>query len=234
MKLNYYQLYWYRNGLNAVRIFAALNKTDEIATSLQYGASIIDTVYGYALGGHIEQVDAILGANAALINTAAIGYARANNVVAIAKLNNQYEPIIKTSLFKGYAQAANITQIYTATQCKHNAEYIASIVEGLAECGHADLVQQYAISTSLQNIAITAAAHAGNVKLVSDLLGLQNIILSNLTLPLNSSTSIALGHALIGYSKGRHYEYLESLLTFNLNPALCLTAITGKNGIDSQ
>lgn len=227
MKFNYCQLNRMQHGVRAVSIIASLKKTTEINDLLNSETTLADAVYGYALIGQTKQIDEILKNHPTLEPYAAMGYARAGHEDETEKLAKSYE--ITKALVKGYAQAANQTQINAALRSKNSREYLLTIVEGLAELGHTELVKQYAITTELQNSAITAAAHSGNVTLVNELLALQNIVLAELTTPIKPGAILPLGHALIGYSRGRHYKQVEPLLNLNINPMLCLTAITDEN-----
>lgn len=234
MKLNFSQLNRMKQGLNAVRIFAKLGDEKQVASLLSAGGTLEDAVYGYALGGHTDQVNTLLKQHPQLLIYAAKGYARADNETEAEKLTTSGELEIKKALLEGYAQAANKTQISAAVRSRNNQQYISAIVKGLAEGDH-NSVHQYAINEELQNTAITAAAQSGNVALVNELLALQDIALSKLLdKPIKPSVKLALGHALIGFSKGRHYEHIEALLKLNINPMLCLTTISNKGSIHAS
>jgi hypothetical protein len=230
MKLNFCQLNRVKNGLNAVSMFAQLGDEEQVLDLLSAGGKKEDAIYGYALGGHVDKVNALLKTNPELITCAATGYARANNKIETEKLATSNDRSLKKALLEGYAEAANSTQIYAAIRSKHSQEYLSTLVTGLALVGHPQTFQ-FATNEKLQNLAITAAALSGNVILVNKLLALQDIFLDKLMLPLDTATKTALGHALVGYSKGRHYEHVEQLLAFDLNPMLCLTAISDTDRI---
>lgn len=232
MTLNFCQLNRVKNGLNAVSLFAQLGDEEQVLNLLSSGGSLGDAVYGYALGGHVTKVNAILKTHPELIIHAAKGYARGENEIETEKLATSSELTLKKALLEGYAQAGNATQINAAVRSRNNIAYMPAIVAGLAQCGHSQAVFQYATDEKSQNVAITAAALSGNITLVNELLALQNIFLEQLTQQsLDPGIKTALGHALVGYSKGRHYEQVEELLKFNINPMLCLTAISDKESI---
>ena len=233
MKLNFSQLNRKKKGLNAVSIFAKLGNNIQVDLLLNAGGKLEDAVYGYAFGKHRVQVDDILKKHPELIEQAAKGYARADDEIETEKLALKSELTIQKALLEGYAQAVNSTQINAALLSKSSQQCLPSIVTGLAECGHYS-VHQYARNPELQNIAITAAAQSANSALVMQLLALQGIIISELSLPLQLNVKEALGHALIGYIKGRHFAYVEALLKLNINPMLCLTAISDQSSLHAS
>ena len=232
MKLNFCQLNRVKNGLNAVSILAQLGDEEQVLNLLSAGGNLGDAVYGYALGGHVNKVNAILKTHPDLLVHAAKGYARGENEIETEKLATSSEIALKKALLEGYAQAANTTQINAAVRSKNKVTYMPAIVAGLAQCGHSHVLLDYAINEELQNVAITAAALSGNVTLVNELLARQNIFSDQLSQQaMEPGIKTALGHALVGYSKGRHYEHVEELLKLNINPMLCLTAISDKESI---
>ena len=196
MKLNFCQLNRVKNGLNAVSNFALLGDEEQVLNLLSVGGSLGDAVYGYALGGHVNKVNAMIETHPELILHAANGYARGGNEIETEKLATSSELTLKKALLEGYAQAANTTQINAAVRSRNNAAYMPVIVAGLAQSGHTQAVLKYAINEKLQNVAITAAALSGNVSLVNEILALQNISLDQLSQqPMDPGTKTALGHA---------------------------------------
>ncbi len=230
MILNFFQTNRMNNGFNATSAFAKLGDQEQVALALSAGGKLEDAVYGYALGGHSNQLTAILSVHPELLNHAARGYARVDDEIETGKLSARNEMTIKQALLEGYAEASNITQVNAGILSRHYREYLPTIVKGLAAGNHPS-VKQYAINPELQNIAISSAAQSGHVELVNALLAMQNIEISKLSKPLMMGAKIALGHALTGYSKGRYYEHIEALLKLNINPMLCLTAIADKDGL---
>ncbi len=227
MRFNFCQLNRTKGGLNAVSAFAKFGKEEQVLELLSNGGKKEDAVYGYALGGYVKKVNDFLKSNPELIIHAAKGYARGNNEAETAKLRQRKGGdglTIKKALLEGYAQAANMTQSNAITSSRDRSSYMPTLVKGLAQAGHL-LVLNYVTNEELQNVAITAAASSGDVDLVNQLLKLQDIILSELAKPLAPTAKCALGHALIGYSRGRHYEHIEHILALGVNPMLCLTAI---------
>jgi hypothetical protein len=233
MKLNFSQLNRKKKGLNAVGIFAKFGHHTQVELLLNAGAKLEDAVYGYAFGKHRIQVDNILQTHPELIEQAAKGYARAGDEIETEKLAFKSQLAIQKALLVGYAQANNITYVNAALFSKSSEQYLPSIVTGLADCGHLE-VHQYARNPELQNTAITAAAQSNNSALVIELLACQGIVMSALSPPLQLNVKEALGHALIGYGKGRHFAHVEDLLKLNINPMLCLTAISDQSSIHAS
>lgn len=230
MKLNFCQLNRVKNRLKAVSAFALLGDEEQVFDLLSAGGKKEDAIYGYSLGGHVDKVNALLKTNPELIIHAARGYARANNESETEQFVRSNDLALKKALLEGYAEAANSIHIDAAICSTNSHEYISTLVTGLASVGHPQTLQ-FTINENLQNLAINAAAVSGNVTFVDKLLALQDIFLDNLTLPLDSNIKTILGHALVGYSKGRHYQHVERLLSLELNPMLCLTAISDTDSI---
>jgi hypothetical protein len=233
MNFNFSQLNRKKKGLNAVSIFAKLGNNTQVDLLLSEGGKLEDAVYGYAFGKHSPQVDNILKKYPEFTEQAAKGYARAGAEIETEKLSLISELAIQKALLVGYAQAGNTTHVNAALLSKNSQQYLPSIVTGLADCGYPE-VHQYARNPELQNTAISAAAQSDNSALVIELLACQGIVMSELSLPLLLNVKEALGHALIGYIKGRHFAHVEALLKLNINPMLCLTAISDQSSIHAS
>lgn len=230
MTFNFSQLHHMKNGLNAVRIYAQLGNESAVDTYLGLGEPVADAVYGYALGGFTNKVNALLQKHPTLVNHAVTAYARANKPDAIDHLFVKDKSLLEEAALLGYAQAANMTQINAALKAKNKPHLLSIVVKGLAQCNHRELVMRYALSIAHQNIAIEAAAESGHAALVTALLASQSIDLAT-PVSIKENQKSAIEHALVGYSYGRHYTLAAKLLAQNLNPMLCLTAI-GQNTIE--
>jgi len=226
-----------QNGLNALRIIAKSGDLDAIEEQLTAGGNVADAVYGLAFGGHVDKVKTMIAnysERTELPYFAAMGYARADREEAAGAMAKNNHADMKLAIVLGYAQSGNLTQINGAIRSQDAPKYLASIVAGLASGGHQTLLERFAISTELQNIAITAAAKSGNTALVNYLLSLQDINMLQLSETISPAQKQALGHALTGYSEGRHFAQIETLLSVGLNPMLCLTAIRNNSTIDAS
>lgn len=232
MTFSFHQLNVCKNGLTVLHLKAKLDDSSSIEEMLETGGSLSDVVYGFALGGHTDEVNKTLAEHPSLNVFAARGYARSGDSISASKLFRSNSDDVKKALLFGYAQNGNVTQINGAINSHNRSKYLPIIVEGLASGGHTKLVDQYAISTKLQNIAIAAAAKSGNEALVNHLLTKQEIDLSTISVPLSPAQQLALGNALRGYSEGRHFNHLEPFLSLGINPMLCLTAIAKGSSID--
>ena len=221
------------DSLNITSRKAFDGKVADVDALLAAGATIDDAIYGFAFGGHIDRVRALLAAHPTRSEAAARGYARARNLVETERFLASDE--LKRGIVFGYAQAGNEVQVRAALNSTGGSKYLPDVLSGLASTGQSALLLELVDGSKYYRLALKAAAKAGHAALVEQLLEKLSIHLGTLkrsTAPIAKDILPFLKTALEGYSEGRHFEEAILLMELGVPPMSCLTTLSPKGTID--
>ncbi|WP_133130311.1 hypothetical protein [Legionella yabuuchiae] len=232
MPITSYELNYHQNGCNLLIKKGVEGNEKAVDELVSQGGKLTDAVYGYALGGHEELVEKVLEDHLKLIQAAAKGYARAQNIAQITKLRSN--EALKASLVFGFAQAGDESQVRAALNARNGTQYLPIVLEGLASTGHKELLCELITGTHYYNTALKAAAKSRHHDLVKVLLARLNINLDEpaSTVSFSEATQDALAYVLQGYSEGRHFTEAAEILSRGINPMHCLNALSPSGSLD--
>lgn len=223
------------NGMNYLTTLAFHGDSQAVDEFLSQGGELSDAVYGFAFGGHLTLLEALVGSDIRLLKEAAKGVARAKNY---KQMTTKYlAQDFRESLAYGHGQANNESQIRAMLNAKEGSQYLSQVIEGLASTNQAPLLLELVQSTCFYSKALTAAAKSGHVGLVNNLLEKFSINISELDLlsvQSDPNLQLPLTYALKGYSQGRHFNEVASLLHLGLNIKQCLNELSQAETFDKS
>ncbi|MCC5792845.1 MAG: hypothetical protein JJT82_09610 [Legionellaceae bacterium] len=158
-------------GLNVLSYLAQHGKKDAVEDLLLRGGKEEDAVYGYALAGEVEQVNAFIKSSAEperdlCIKSAIRGYARRGDEANIQAIDGYRR--YQSERLLGLAQAGNKEAILPILNKDRSLLYV--VVEGYASGNHAHLLIELIENTGFYSDAIYHAARSGHRELVNQLL----------------------------------------------------------------
>lgn len=238
MTLNLFQLKLQQQGMNilAKKAFAGDKAAIDWLYQHHQGLSLGHIVYGLAYGGHHQLLESYLQENYELQQMAARGFARAKNREALEKLPKR-EGIVQ-SIARGFAEAGEADELRAILNRADGNQFLPDVIIGLATTGQESLLLEFLPNTmEYYSIAIQEAAKNGNVSLVVTLLGkfdikLEQLLQAPTSLPTDKKRII--GYALQGYSEGRHFQEAMKLMQLDLNPMICLNALSPNAVLDQS
>ena len=225
--------YCHRDSLNITSRKAFDGKVTDVDALLAAGATIDDAIYGFAFGGHVDNVRALLAVHPTRREAAARGYARAKNLVETERFLASDE--LKRGIIFGYAQAGNEVQVRAALNSTGGSKFLPDVLRGLASTGQSALLLELVDGSKYYPLALKAAAKAGHTALVEQLLENLSINLDTLkrsSPPIAKEISPYLKAVLEGYSEGRHFEEAILLMELGVPPMSCLSTLSPKGTID--
>jgi len=223
----------FQGGYNAIKLLSAEGDTKSVDFLIgKFNANRNDAVMGYAMGGHVEQVNQLIaqgvsrdravdgyarGGHIKLVNQqleqganrkwAVLGYAFRGDVDQVNQLIAQGAS--RDWAVNGYAKGGHIKQVNQQLEQGADRNFA---VKGYAIYGYVEQVNQQIGQGASRNEAMTGYAFGGHVEQVNRLIAgaPENMLLKS--------------YAIFGYAHGGHVEQVKQLLAQGAN---CHDAVRG-------
>lgn len=224
------------NGENLLIKLAYEHHCDEVNFLIREGSNIKDAIYGYAWGGHFEEVEHLYKENPELIPFAVAGYCRGGFSDKIMLLISSYKDMeeeIKKNAVYGYAQAGNKRQVLMALK---SSKYILMAILGAASTNQKEWLTDLLTGSKYYSQVIQEAAKNGHFSLYKDLinsLGIQihpSFTVNQMKVDCLKYMNIALK----GCINGGHLEEAAHVISLGANPAYAVTELITEGTITQE
>ncbi|MBN9229957.1 MAG: hypothetical protein BGO90_15040 [Legionella sp. 40-6] len=216
------------NGENLAVKLAYEHHDKEVNYLIAEGGNKKDAIYGYAWGGHFEDVETLYREHKELIPFAVAGYCRGgfnDKALRLIAANPDIEEEVKKNAVYGYAQAGNKRHVLMAL--KSSPKYLLMAILGAASTNQKEWLTELLAGTNYYPQAIQEAAKNGHFTLYKELINCLGVQIQP-AITMNQETVNCLKYlniALKGCISGAHIEEVAHLIKLGANPAYAVNEL---------